>query len=544
MAPKRVLLFAEILQAEGYQDMGVVQELLGGTSLVGQVPCTGVFDRSFKPASLSVSELLANSPEVNRKIFFSSRSSGDAAVDQTVYEKTLEERDEGWLRGPISFESLPEGSVLSRRFGLKQPNKIRLIDDLSGSFINSTVQSNATPRPHTTDVAASLALGFLEKYNGSVLGKTFDLQSAYRQLCISEDSLPFSYIVCFNPHTRKPEIFQMLAAPFGATRSVFSFLRISKCLWWLGCKCLKVCWSNFYDDYITMSTSVGAPNTEASISLLFDLLGWQFARVGEKASPFSSHFNALGIRISLESFESGLVEFSNTENRILEVGGIIRQVLESGCMDTKQAVRLRGRLQFADGQLFGRLGKLCLKEITLHAFGSSNDSLSERCRFLLKLFGDRLAGGKPRVISMATGSCWYLFTDACYEPGDPTWCCGLGGVLVDMAGQIKQFFSTCLNDSQIEVLGGSKKKTIIFEAELITVIVALRLWLDIIKHSLVVCYIDNNSARDVAISAGGRSKVALALIDVLLQVERAGAFFPVVCTCPFTIKSFGQTIAE
>ena len=281
---KRILLLAEILQTEGYQDLGVIQEIMEGTKLVGQVPCTGVFDKCFKAASLSVEELVGNSRDVNKKIFHGARSSGDAEVDNTVYEKTLEERDEGWLRGPISFESLPDGSVLSRRFGLKQPNKIRLIDDLSGSFINMTVQTNETPRPHTTDVAASLALGFLERFAGPVLGKTFDLKSAYRQLGISEDSLPFSYIVCFNPRTRQPEVFQMLAVPFGATRSVYSFLRIARCLWWIGCKCLKVCWSNFYDDFITLSTSEGAANTEASVSLLFDLLGWQFAREGDAST--------------------------------------------------------------------------------------------------------------------------------------------------------------------------------------------------------------------------------------------------------------------
>ena len=48
-----------------------------------------------------------------------SKSSGDPLVDTAVYEKTLEERDEGWLEGPISFSSLPAGSVLRRRFGLR-----------------------------------------------------------------------------------------------------------------------------------------------------------------------------------------------------------------------------------------------------------------------------------------------------------------------------------------------------------------------------------------------------------------------------------------
>ena len=69
------------------------------------------------------------------------RSSGDLEVDTTVYEKTLEERDSGWLRGPVCFNELGPGCVLSRRFGLRQPNKIRLIDDLSKSGINSTVQT-------------------------------------------------------------------------------------------------------------------------------------------------------------------------------------------------------------------------------------------------------------------------------------------------------------------------------------------------------------------------------------------------------------------
>ena len=173
LGPKRSLLLAEILKHEGYPDLGVVNEVSEGTKLVGQVPETGVFDKCFKAAEISVEQLIEGSAESNRSIFHSSRSSGDHLVDKAVYEKTLEERDEGWLEGPISFSSLPVGSVLSRRFGLKQPNKVRLIDDLSGSFVNMTVQSNESPRSHTTDVVASLALGFLEPVNGAGCGPNF-----------------------------------------------------------------------------------------------------------------------------------------------------------------------------------------------------------------------------------------------------------------------------------------------------------------------------------------------------------------------------------
>ena len=297
-----------------------------------------------------------------------------------------EERDSGWLRRPLHLEDLEEGAVISRRFGLRQSSKIRIIDDLSGSMVNMTVQCNETPRPHTTDVIASVTLSMLENFTGDAMGKTFDLKSAYRQLGIRESSLSFSYVACFDPIKRQPAIFQMLAVPFGATRAVYSFLRIAKCLWWIGCKCLRVVWSCFFDDYVTFTREDLADNTESTICLLFELLGWDFARIGEKADPFGKSFSALGIQISLDHFREDRVEFSNTQRRISEICHLVDGYIANGKLCSKEAVRLRGRLQFADGQLFGRLGKLRLKEVTDHAFHPSSPLLSDRCIVLLEAF--------------------------------------------------------------------------------------------------------------------------------------------------------------
>ncbi len=120
---------------------------------------------------MCVDRLLAGASGSNKAIFRSVRSSGDSEVDRIVFEKTLEERDAGWLRGPMEIHELPEGAVLSRRFGLKQPNKVTLIDDLSASSINKTVQCSETPRPHTTDVIASVGFGLFVRCYGEVLGK-------------------------------------------------------------------------------------------------------------------------------------------------------------------------------------------------------------------------------------------------------------------------------------------------------------------------------------------------------------------------------------
>ena len=126
------------------------------------------------------------------------------------------------------MDELPEGAVISKRFGLKQPNKIRLIDDLSGSFVNQTVQCAESPKPQSVDFVAALLLSLLKHGKGSsIKGRSFDLKSAYKQLAIDRGSLRFAYVAVFNPNTRKAEVYQLLAAPFGATRSVDYFLRIS-----------------------------------------------------------------------------------------------------------------------------------------------------------------------------------------------------------------------------------------------------------------------------------------------------------------------------
>ena len=224
IAPKRVLLWKEMLEAAQYPDLGVVGELIEGTTLTGVVPSCPIFEKSFRPAELDERQLREGSRALNKAIFHATTSSGDAEVDATVYEKTLEEVGMGWARGPIHEEDLPSSYVLSKRFGLKQPNKIRLIDDLSVSLVNGTVQAIDSPKPHTTDViaaAVNLMLSFESKEH--IAGRAFDLKPAYKQMAISPNSLWCSFVSVFNPKTRKREVFQLLAVPFGGARSVYSF---------------------------------------------------------------------------------------------------------------------------------------------------------------------------------------------------------------------------------------------------------------------------------------------------------------------------------
>ena len=181
LAPKRILLWEEMLKACGYTDLGVVAELKEGTVLTGVVPPTGVFPAAFRPAIVREETLKQFARTARKSILYATRSSGDHSLDEKVYAMTLDEVHSGWLEGPIDVRSLPDDAVISRRFGLQQPNKVRLIDDLSISQLNSTVQASESPRPQSTDVIGALVVQLMRQLPGrSLLGRTYDLKSAYR----------------------------------------------------------------------------------------------------------------------------------------------------------------------------------------------------------------------------------------------------------------------------------------------------------------------------------------------------------------------------
>ena len=134
---KRILLFQEMLKDINYDDMNVVQELVDGATLTGEIPVTGVLDTKLKPARIDIDELMSISDQVKQQIRSRTVSSGDHDMDKLLWEKTVEEAGKGQLSGPYSFDSLPQDCLVSSRFPLLQGGKLRPIDNYSSSLINA-----------------------------------------------------------------------------------------------------------------------------------------------------------------------------------------------------------------------------------------------------------------------------------------------------------------------------------------------------------------------------------------------------------------------
>ena len=80
----------------------------------------------------------------------------------------------GWTMGPVGCDDLPETAVLSRRFGLRQPGKVRVIDDSTGSRVNHTDQTSESPKPQNVDYIGAILLQILQLRGGhELLGRTY-----------------------------------------------------------------------------------------------------------------------------------------------------------------------------------------------------------------------------------------------------------------------------------------------------------------------------------------------------------------------------------
>lgn len=466
VASKRILLFREMLEDAGYYDPKVCDILLEGVPMVGEVEESGHFPKHFKPAMISTSMLEERSKDINGAIISSTRSSGDVECDRFVYEETMKEVDRGWLEGPFPIFELEEGSSISRRFGLWQKTKYRCIDDFSGSLVNATCSVSESPFIHTIYISCAMLDRWMrnlchQERSVSIVGRSFDLKAAYRQLYIKPCHRKHSYISVFNPSTSGVEIYRGVALPFGSIQSVYNFLRLSHAIWFLGATKLLSPWSFYYDDFLCCNDEYLAKHTEECILLFFKLIGWRIAEDGAKAETFSNRFNCLRVTFDLSETLNFRLSVANVSSRVEELTREIEHVLSTRKLKKSAANKLRGRMQFAENQIFGRLSRRCLKAISEHAVVGQDD-IAFQAATLLREFVNALSSNRPRSVDAFACETWFIFTDAFYE-SDSHPCSGVGGVLISPSGKVLEFFSEALSNDLAVSMGHGSKGTIILK---------------------------------------------------------------------------------
>ena len=209
----------------------------------------------------------------------------------------------------------------------------------------------------------------------------------------------------------------------------------------------------------------------------------------------------------------------NTQGRKEELLATLRSILASGSLDRGELAKVRGRLQFASGQLFGRLARQAV-----HAFSSRGrlgNGLDQRLVWALEYLCKLLSEGRPREISRGLGDSRLIFVDASFEPGGY---CGLGGLVFDGSGTLLKWFGLQAPRALVTVLQtcfGEHRETVIYELEALAVALAIDLFKQELQGRNVMVFTDNSGVHGSFVKCWSDNPVgnALAYFTAWMEYE-------------------------
>ena len=525
---KRILLFEELLKEMDYEDSEVGQLLRQGVPLVGEVQRSHVFPAQFKPAVMSVACLRQMSAAINATIVSQTASSASEDTAEPLWRACLEEVRKGWLAQPEPASAFPKSTVVSRRFAIMQKEKMRMIDDMSQSQLNATVTSFEKPVMLAVDSIASLLVTWLTEARnswceGDLQGKSFDLKSAYKQMAVAAGSKEWSLLAVWNTDLREVAFFRSRVAPFGSIQSVFCFLRLSMALWAIGCSQLNLAWTVFYDDFLLFSPTALTTSSDQAATMLFDLTGWVYAREGSKNTVFAKEVAGLGIQILLSEMSLGRACLANTPARKEEILSELRTILSEGRLTSAKALQLHGRMHFAMAQLYGRSGKVAVKQLIKHAYDSTGVTLKATLRDALSELVWHMETGSPRELTRGSSETFLVFTDASQAGEMDDSSLGVGGVVLDNSGNYVAFFSERVPDFVLAGLGWRRDKRIIFGCEMLAVTLAFWIWKAHLSQKQCVIYVDNEGVKFALIKGSSAAEYTGDLLSFTCFLESDAA---------------------
>ena len=313
--------------------------------------------------------------------------------------------------------------------------------------------------------------------------------------------------------------FAVQSLPFGATASVSSFLRIAASIKYIGTVGLSLVWTNFFDDYTAVCAEAAADEVTFCVESLLKLLGVTFAATGPKAPDFAQEFKTLGLMVDLSSSAEGSFTLGHTEKRCEELLESLKEIVKEDTVEVKALEKLHGRLVWFNSYVFGRELNAAVPVVSRHARMKAKsinktDQLTKAVGFLI----EELTRAKPVQLSTSHCNTYFIFTDGAFEPTSDT-PGTIGGLLVDEWGRSLEFFGLAVPSELMQQFLEFSEHPI-YELELLPVLVAIKLWAQILCRSHAVFYLDNNAAHSALVRADGATPAAAGMVNEFVKFEK------------------------
>jgi ribonuclease HI len=282
--------------------------------------------------------------------------------------------------------------------------------------------------------------------------------------------------------------------------------------------------SCYFDDFIVLSVPELAGPTEKAFAALLELVGFAYDKEGPKADAMSEEVAALGVVFDLTSSRNGVLKVRNTERRIEEVTKKITSTLAGRFLTPGEAATLKGRLGFAEGQLFGRAARKLINDLGSFVLASKHRSLiTEELSQSLSTVSNMLQNSKAREVDTSSHEVLHMYTDASFSPEDGNG--GIGGVLCSCEGVVLAWFGEELDRAFCDQLKAENQSQLIGELEALAVLAALKLWTERVRGKHLVIFVDNEGSKYAILRGYSKNPCLSKIVTAIAQAEDSATVF-------------------
>ena len=325
-----------------------------------------------------------------------------------------------------------------------------------------------------------------------------------------------------HPQSGKAQLYELLALAFGQSAAVQAFNRVARALDAAMLHLLLPC-SNYVDDYPLIAPTAVADDTMSTAVALMELLGWHVKEAGQLAA--SPKFKVLGVMIDMARANTeNAIYVANKPERVAEDRAMLSSMIESNRATPALARRLRGRLQYASSQTFGRSGAFAarlMRDLASAKGGERRLTFDEA--LAARWWHEYLGRASPRKVRLMPELPPVLvLTDGAVEEY-----ASVGGILYDPVTKLFEYFGARVPDRVAESWGRHcGKEQVIGQAEIAPMVLAALIWRDALQYRQTLVVVDNDSAKDAAVRGYSPSLPSAFLVAALWQAFAAAGADP------------------
>ena len=265
-----------------------------------------------------------------------------------------------------------------------------------------------------------------------------------------------------------------------------------------------------------MSPSAVATSTISAAKGMLHLLGFRYAE--HKLEAPKPVAEVLGVNVDcLRVSSNGQVQYVMKENRRKEVLESIEEILRSKSLVPFDLPSILGRVQFADGQLTGRTGRLAMADIREVGLRSKEQlKLDDDTLKALESLKPRSICNAPKTFSLRCDEQPILvYTDGSYEHAEGEEKAMICGVLIHRDEPCR-VFGNHVPKPLLTKWHKAGKEHVIGQVDLYAIVIARTLWKDVMRDKRVIMFVDNWAVLDCYIPGTAKERTWR---ELLLKIE-------------------------